>query len=255
MRKKRRHQCWRSKSRLVLLVIMLLFVTIAAFGQEQPEEVAISKLRQGIDLFYMAKFESAVRFLREVLLEGTLSKSERFDAYVYIGFSLIRQNEAPELVDKSFIEALNADPQKSLNRFKIPPDLLARFELVKANTMGGIVLQSDPPDAAALLVNTDYDVELFEITPVVFDNLLVGEYDLLVAKNTFKQQVTSVVIRPGVVDTLLITLVKKPKPIYKRWWTWGGGLAIATALAIATSGGGEGEPPESSDLPPPPKRP
>ena len=250
----RRYQQGRMVLGICFLVVVTICLTNAGMGQELPKESAKNKLRQGIDMFYMAKFESSVRLLREALLEGTLGKSEQFDAYLHIGFSLIRQDEDPELIDRSFLEALNADPKKSLSSSKIPPDLLARFESVRTNTIGGIVVQSDPPNAATLLVSTEYDVELLDITPVVFENLLVGEYDLLVSKDTYKQEVISIIVKPGVIDTMLISLVKKPKPIYKRWWTWGGGIVLATALAIATSGDSDGKPLETKELPTPPNR-
>jgi len=64
-----------------------------------------------------------------------------------------------------------------------------------------------------------------------------------------------VVIRPGTVDTVFIALTAKHKPILKRWWTWGGGIALATAIAVVASSGPEGEPSETSDLPFPPNRP
>jgi hypothetical protein len=255
VRRSKQFQQWRSHCGVGLFVFVLLFIIVTAFSQDLLEEDAQSKLSQGIDSFYMAKFESSVRLLREALLEGTLNKSDQFDAYVYIGFSLLRQGKDPSLVEKSFLEALNADPTKSLDRFKIPPDLLVRFESVKANTLGGLKVVSVPLEASVLLVNSDYNVELLETTPVVFNNLLVGEYDLLVSKNTYRNEIFTVVIRPDAIDTLVVQLAKKPKPIYKRWWAWSGGIALATALVIASSNGGEGEPPEGPDLPTPPERP
>jgi len=237
---------------IVLLVVAIAFTT---FAQEQPQSPAQSKLNKGIEMFYMAQFESAIRFLREALLDGTLSNSEQFDAYVYIGFSLIRQNENQELVDKSFIEAIKAAPQKTLSPLKVPPDLLTRFQSVKANMRGDIVVESDPADAVVLLVNPDYDVEMAEIAPAVFDNLLVGQYGLLVSKEQYQQKIFKVINNPGMVDTIRVTLEKKSQPFYKRWWAWGSGLAIATAIAIATSGREEDKPPETSDLPAPPERP
>ena len=238
---------------------LIFAVLFSSFGilssQEQIDEDASTKLKQGIDLFYMAKFESALNLLQESVNSEILENSEKFDAYLYIGFSLIRLNQDPQLIDDTFLKAVNADPKRILDHLKFPPDLVKRFENVRANTLGGLYINSTPADATSLLVNEDYNSKLLGITPYTYENVLIGEYELLITKKSFKDKVIDITIYPGKIDTINVDLVEKTTPIYKAWWAWGGSIVIATTVAILASSRDETPPSENSDLPGPPQRP
>lgn len=210
-------------------------------------------LKQGIEYFYVARFDEAILTLRQAIKAGGLNKTELFDAYVHIGFSLIRSNGQGMLIDQAFAQAIKIDPARNLNSLKVPPDLIQRFDEVRGKIVGGLVVIVRPSEASVLMLQPDYNVELAGIAPAIFNDLLIGEYNLLISKSNYQTALKTTMLKPGKVDTMYVILNEKPKPFYRQWWAWGSGLAIASAaVTYFALAGKEAEPPASpKELPPP----
>lgn len=217
------------------------------------QTVASDLLKQGIEYFYVARFDEAVLTLRQAIKAGGLNKTELFDAYVHIGFSLIRSNGQGMLIDQAFAQAIKIDATRNLSSAKVPPDLIQRFDEVRNKIVGGLVVIVRPPEASVLLLQPDYNIELVGIAPANFNDLLIGEYNLLISKSKYQTALKTTMLKPGKVDTLYVILNEKPKPFYRQWWAWGSGLAIASAaVTYFALSGQETEPPEGpKELPPP----
>lgn len=232
---------------------VITLVTVLLPGRLISQDLPADQLKKGIDLFYVAKFDEAILTLRQALKSG-LNKDEMFDAYVHIGFSLVRSNEQKMLIDHAFAEAIKIDPVRTLNSLKIPPDLIQRFEEIKKQLVGNLYVVSNPPGASVMLLQPENDIEFIKNSPAMFSNLLVADYNLIVSRPKYQTFVQPWRVQAGTTDTVRVLLEQKSPPLYKRWWAWGGGLALAGAAItyIALAGAGDADtPPATKELPPP----
>lgn len=246
---------WFQKQNLQKYILVLLLPGWLLMARAAPgaQTHASDLLKQGIEYFYVARFDEAVLTLRQAIKAGGLNKTEIFDAYVHIGFSLIRSNGQAMLIDQAFAQAIKIDPARNLNSLKVPPDLIQRFDEVRNKIVGGLVVIVRPPEASVMMLQPDYNIELVGISPATFKDLLIGEYNLLISKSRYQTALKTAMLKPGKVDTLYVILNEKPKPFYRQWWAWGSGLAIASAaVTYFALSGKEAEPPiVARELPPP----
>jgi hypothetical protein len=237
------------------LLSLLMFVA-GSTAPLQAQEVTDPNVLKGIDLFYSARFEESVEILQQAVIDNVnLTGDDRFAAFLYLGFCRIRQNADDELITMHLTEAIRIDPDIQLDAEKIPPDLFERFLSIRPKVLGGLIIVTDPPAASILLVEPGSNRIRNEYAPTAFHNLFEGSYELFVAKEDYETEISTVQIKAGVTDTLVFRLAKNKKPIYKRWWAWGGGL-VTGYLIYELLDRDEGEKPRpSSDLPAPPQRP
>ncbi|MBD3289893.1 hypothetical protein GF337_13890 [candidate division KSB1 bacterium] len=240
--------------RLLRVVIVLSILSpYTIFSQEKSQQ----KLMQGVNHFWQAEFEDAIEVLKQAIALNTLKSEQLFSAYLYIGFSRVRMNNDPELIDEAFRHAVLANPQLKLDPSKIPPDLLNRFHEIRGSMLGSLYVNSDPVGADISGFSSEEKVKFRGRTPRLFENLLVGTYDVSISKAGYQEKKLSVSLTSSKLDILNIELTPEKKPFFKNWWTWaaGGGLVAGSVIAIISLSESTPEQPESSDLPEPPDRP
>ncbi len=236
----------------------LLAVAIIVFSSPKSahqQTTMNATLLQGIEEFYSARFEAAIESLQDVADSRLSSQDDLFAAHIYLAFCYIRQNADEALIRRHFVAAIQANSSVELDPNRIPPDLFEQFEAIRKTLVGGLIVQTDPPDATAILVEPEMGRQINKDAPASFPHLLQGTYGLIISKTGYKLQTSSINVRPGATDTVVVTLARRNAAFYTRWWAWGGGLAFATAMLIY----GAGEEPKQekipTDLPDPPTRP
>lgn len=240
---------YKQKILLALILIVALFQTSSLLAQKVSDPVVI----EGVNYFYSAKFPEAIATLRSAIRGASLSKDDEFAAYLYIAFSQMRQNAPRDSVDKNLFAAIKINPNIEIDGTKIPPDLFDRFVAVRKSSLGGLFVVSEPGAASAILLKQDGNKVTTRYTPALFTNLFAGPYELVVAKDGYKPQTALANVSASQTDTLIVILNVKRGSIFKKWWTWGSGLAVATAIAIFQKSGKKGE--KEGNLPEPPARP
>ena len=209
----------------ILLALLLLISQPPLFAQVQHPMV-----RSGIDDFYAARFDQATTILMEVIEEKDLNKVDLFHAYLYLAFSLVRNNAPEEAIAMAFEGCVRLDPSYALDTNTIPPDLINRFEKIRAEMVGGLYVVSNPREASVLGAHTETNLTIMGKTPVLFERRLAGEYNLLLSKESYRDYYMNAIITSSHIDTLYLTLEKEVKPVHKRWWPWAGGIVVLAAL-------------------------
>jgi len=244
----------RRRALFALYLAGALFFGSAPHGMAQT--ISHPAVVRGIEQFYAALFEQAVNTLETAIEQERLSADDLFGAHIYIAFSLIRQNAYPRTVRVHLIEAVTANPEIELDPVVIPPDLLSHFNAVRDSLIGGFMIYSDPLQATVLLVDPESGAVENRTTPALFENMWRGEYQAILSASGYRSHTVNVAVKAGETDTLLVILQKQETPVYKRWWAWGGGLALGAAIILSqTLGGGDDEPEPAANLPAPPDRP
>jgi tetratricopeptide (TPR) repeat protein len=241
---------------LIIILIMLSILSGLFRDVVYAQQKAQQQVLKGVQLFWSAKFDEAIEVLRQAITLNTLSQDELFSAYLYLGFSLVRLGGESELIDQTFRQAVNANPRLKLDSFKIPPDLLNRFEGIRKGMIGSVYITSNSPGAEVIGYNQEQEIKFQGETPYLFNDLLAETYDILILKKDYQEKILRVNLSPAVVDTFHITLRLKEKPFYKKWWSWaGGGIVIASIIAIVSTKESSKIQLIPSDLPMPPDRP
>ncbi len=209
-----------------------------AWAQERPPAV-----QRGVELFYEARFAEASATLQEAIATGRLSKEARFEAYLYLGFSILRGGGPEEAAKIAFQACVRGDPARTLDASLIPPDLVERFEEVRKGLVGKLFVVSYPREAGLFGVHEESGQQIVGRTPVFFEHLLAGPYRLRLSKEGFGQEMTVVEVRPGAIDTLFVNLreVGASRKRSARWWIVGGALAaslVAVLVSVAQRGTG-----------------
>jgi len=248
-------------NRIGLLIIKTMVIHVILYGLFLSDIFAQERqnpnVYKGVQLFWNAQFEEAIDVLRETIAYEKLSKDELFSAYLYLGFSFIRSNTQPGLVDQIFRQAVKANPQLKLDPFKIPPDLLTRFEKVRNNLVRSFYITSQPSEAEVLVYGVDKKILFRGATPQQLTEILSGTYEIRMKKKNYHDEIFQVDFSATTADTLNVILKLKDVPLHKKWWTWaaGGGVVLATIAALIIENEAISKQPASSDLPMPPARP
>jgi len=223
------------KLRKILMFATALLLVTAATSQAQDE--ALQKLVHGKKFFWEAKFDEALKSLKEVLAVPEAKTEYLFEAYLYSGFVLLRQNASSTEVRDAFSKAITLDPRRQLDRMVIPPDLTEPFDEVKNELVGCLYITSKPEEVD--LVGVKGDSILFdETTPLLICDLVSRSYQLLLTEDGYEQQFIPLELTPGKTDTLHVSLNKTyasgggKKGL--KWIVRGGILAAAGAVLYKT---------------------
>lgn len=222
------------------------------------QDRALQLLIQGKKHFWEARFDQAGAALKEAIGIPNVRSEYLFESYLYLGFVLMRQNAPASDVNNAFEQAIKIDPKRQLDELVIPPDLTARFNAIRNQLVGCVYVISNPPEAKLVVVMED-SVIYTALTPTSVCDLLTKNYQFLVAKDGYEQQLRPLQLTAGKVDTVEVILAtsaiaqKKGKGMMS-WVARGGIVAAAGAvLYITVLDGGGGS--EEATLPAPPQRP
>lgn len=238
----------------VFYFCLLNFLVISvSWGQDQ----ALQKLNQGKNYFWEAKFDSAMVSLTEVINMTSVSRNNLFEAYLYLGFVLARQYAPKNEIRSAFEQAIKLDPKRKIDELVIPPDLAEMFNQVRNQLVGCIYVTSKPLGAEVLGLQEE-NIVFIETTPTVLCGIINREYQILFTKYGFEEKIMTVHYKPGIIDSLFVTLI--PRMVQKsqgtKWWPWvTGGGALATAAAILFKTVFVKGNTQIEDLPKPPARP
>ncbi len=235
-----------------VIVLGCLFSVSRASAQD----VALQSLIQGKKFFWEAKFDRAINALRRVTQVQDAKREYLFEAHLYSGFVLLRQNAPNSEVRTVFTNAVNLDPRRKLDEMVIPPDLSEPFYEVRNKLVGCLYITSEPEEVD--LVGVKGDSVLFdETTPLLVCDLVNQDYQLLLTEKGYEQQFIPLNLKAGKTDTLHVALEAsfaqgggrgKKKGI--KWIIRGGVVVAAGAVLYTTLSGSE-----SGDLPSPPAHP
>ncbi|MBC7187491.1 MAG: PEGA domain-containing protein [Calditrichaeota bacterium] len=210
----------------LIVCVALLALCAAAGAQERPLAV-----QRGIDLFYQARFAEASDVLQQAIATGKLAREARFDAYLYLAFAILRGGGPAEAADVAFEACVRTDPARTLDPSRIPPDLVERFEQVRRGLVGRLYVVSNPREAGVFGVQAETGRQIVGRTPVLFENLLAGSYQLRITKEGYGQEVLAIEVDPSEVDTLYVDLREGSSKASTRRWIVGTAIA-ASLLAV-----------------------
>ncbi|MFQ6114319.1 MAG: hypothetical protein ACE5NG_09570 [bacterium] len=243
-----------STARKVIYCFCICCITISvSWGQDQ----IVQKLIQGKKYFWEAKFENSMTYLKQVVESNTKNKEYLFEAYLYMGFVLTRQDAHFSKVKSAFEQAIKVDPRRKLDELIIPPDLAERFNNIRNQLVGCLYVTTEPLDTEIMGVQGD-SITFIERTPALICDLATKQLQILFTKRGFEEHIRSVQLKVGSVDTLFVTLnpTFPQKSHGTKLWSWvaRGGIVISAAAVlyktVIQSGGDETE-----KLPGPPSRP
>ena len=241
-------------TRRYVTIVLLFCLAIPAFSQNISHEF----VKKGIEAFYEADFEEAMRLLQSAIINEPLGDEEQFYAHLYVGFCHIRMGSGMNSVQLYFQKAITILPQEELDPIKIPPDLYNAFVSMKRRELGTIIVHSEPLDANVMLIEPATSRVDRKKSPAHFDNLRPASYQVLVSKSGYDTFSSIVDVQPGGYDTLNVILFEGHKSFFAKYWAYGAGALVATAAIFAITTGGGDEPPPAKPpvvLPDPPDRP
>ncbi|MDZ7296038.1 MAG: PEGA domain-containing protein [candidate division KSB1 bacterium] len=200
-----------------------------SWAQDRPAAV-----QRGVQLFYEARFAEASTTLQEAIASGRLSREARFDAYLYLGFSILRGGGPVEAAEIAFEACVRGDPTRTLDRNIIPPDLVERFEQVRQRLVGKLFVVSHPREAGVFAIHEDSGQQIVGKTPVLFEHLLAGPYRVRLTKEGFGQEMAVAEVRPGAIDTLFVDLREagRPHKSSARRWIVAGALTASLLVVL-----------------------
>jgi len=214
-----------------------------------------AKVQQGINEFFSAQFDRAVQTLQDGLSEEELSQSDYFAAHLYTAFAKIRLNYMEENIHMHLREAVKASPEPPIDLSKLPPDLLQRYQTVRRNMTSTLLVESIPSSASAVLVHLDSERIQSKKTPAQFENLLQGQYSLVISQENYKAFTKTIDIRTGVNDSVAVSLEKAQKSLLREYWPYGAGALVVGAVILSRAFGDEPSEEKTFNLPAPPNRP
>lgn len=235
------------------ILILILFANPILSQQDQ----ALQKLIQGKKAFWEARFDRATSLLKQVIQTEDVAKEYLFEAYLYTGFVLMRQNTSKAEINANFEKAIRLNVNRKLDEMVIPPDLTQQFNGVRDRLVGCLYVMSEPPEVN--LIGVFGDSILFEDeTPLLICEVVDRKYQLLFTAEGYEEEFMTLDIRAGQTDTLSLSLVpsRPQRAGMKNMWRWvirGGIVATAGAVLYKTVIESSGN--ETGVLSAPPARP
>ena len=239
-------------------IIKILHILLFCFilnSSSLSQSITDNGVLNGANFFYEARFDESIEILQTLIEEQNITGENLFAANLYTAFGLIRKDAHPDTVRKYFVQAINVNPKIEVDNSRIPPDLYEQYLNVRLSILGALVIRSGPSSASILMYHQDSDRIIRHYTPIDLDDLIVGSYELVIAKDGYLPKTAMVELKPNQSDTLYITLEEKEVPLIKKYWPWAGGFVVATSVILSRLFDRETEGPEEASLPAPPPRP
>ncbi|MFQ5639416.1 MAG: hypothetical protein ACE5IR_15635 [bacterium] len=240
------------------LEYLLIGLCLFAGAEASAQDKALQQLIQGKKFFWEAKFGQSMQALRQVVGVPYAKTEYLFEAYLYMGFVLTRQNASASEVNAAFEQAIKLDPKRKLDEVVIPPDLMESFGAIRKQLVGCLYVSAEQPDIHFLVVRRDsilYSIK----APTEICDLSSRNYQLLASKAGYEEQLLPLHFSPGKTDTMFVSLKEsfveeiRGKKKFLGWMVRGGLVAgVAAVLYMTVLENGEST---LTDLPSPPDRP
>ena len=234
---------------------IVLFFLLSSGRILQGQLISNQDVVAGVNLFYEARFTEALEKFDQSITDGDLNEENLFAAHLYTGFCHIRQEADEKFIFADFVRAISVNPKIEIDYRRLPPDLYEKYLNVRLQVLGHLVIHSQPPSSSLLLFEQNSSKIIRHYTPVEIRDLMVGNYEVVIAKDGFVPQTAEIQVRPNKTDTLQFVLEEKQVSLVKKYWPWAGGFAVTTALLLSQMFDKEAEVPEKITLPGPPTRP
>lgn len=240
-----------------LFCLVLLGGIFTGANVAQAQDQALQNLIQGKKFFWEAKFDRALTALRQVTQIPDAKREYLFEAFLYTGFVLLRQDAPLAEANSVFRQAINLDPRRRLDEMVIPPDLSEPFYDVRNQMVGCMYVITEPEEVDIVGVMGD-SVLFDETTPLLVCDLVTSNYQLLLSESGYEQEFIPLQLTAGKTDTVRVSLKQGfaqkggggGKKSGMKWLIRGGVVAAAGLVIYTTVSGGE-----SDALPGPPSHP
>ncbi len=185
--------------------VLILFVAVLNVSSSFAQDNALQQLIHGKKFFWEAKFNQALGSLKKVTETPDAKREYLFEAYLYTGFVLLRQNAPMAETRSVFSEAIALDPRRKLDEMVIPPDLTEPFYQVRDELVGCLHVITFPDEVD--IVGVQGDSVLFdETTPITICDLVARDYQLLLSEDGFQQEFIPLELTAGKTDTMEVAL-------------------------------------------------
>jgi hypothetical protein len=235
-----------------LIIIFNLYKDSELYSQEKLHP----QLIDGINQFWNANFQEAVAILKKSIAQDKLSNEEKFSAYLYLGFSMLRSTGDVQATENFFQHAVKTNPALRPDSRKIPPDLMQQFAAVREKMIGSLYIATEPDSADIIVQCIETGDEFKAQSPFLFKELLTSQYSITLSKEHFLTNFETIQLTPMKTDSLLVPLTPLPKPRLNKRWVWiTGGSAIIASTAYLLLQAPDHKQQTTTDLPVPPNRP
>jgi len=237
-------------------VILTMLFCIGGSSEGHAQNEAVQYLIHGKKFFWDAKFKQSIESLKKVTDSADIKKEYCFEAFVYTGFVLLRQNAPKTEVEAMFLEAIRVDPERLLDEKIIPPDLTEPFYAMRDKNVGSLRIFTEPPDAKISAVKGD-SLLYEKNSPLKICDMIDRDYDLLITRAGYKEELLPLVLVAGQADTLALIMQaldgKGGKTALKKWGVPGALVLGAGAVFLAVKSS-MGDANDGQALPEPPGR-
>jgi len=228
-----------------LLVIVLLVINLALLcptsvrAEIDLESVFLPALSQRAD----GQYGEAALGIREIMTSHVENEAVVRRAYEHLFTTLILDHspEAAEELASTIREALDLYPDLRPQEEYCPREIIALVQAVRLQMYGS--LQITHPEGADIIV----DGESQGISPLLMEFIRVGDRQLTVTKEGFKDRHETITIEPGERLSRDIELSSRN---HTGWYVAGGLVAAGLIWALVGSDDGASSP--LADPPPPP---
>lgn len=200
---------------------VVLAVLLAWLALPSPPALAQTSLEDAKRAYFEGRFEESIRDLEPLLSSLSEPESLREAAY-FLGLNhLALGNE--ERGESYFRSAVRHDPGYRPSTELFNPDAVSRYEDIRSELVGRLVVESTPPGARILLGGKELGTTPYQ------GQVLEGDRILQVELAGYAPQERPVYVRPGEDTNVSVTLRST-----------GNGATGGEAVESAQTGGGEG---------------
>jgi hypothetical protein len=230
-----------------MLICALLCATAGtALSQTVPDQADEDLFLPALSLRADGRHAEAKTSLREILTSYPADEAVAQLAYQHLFTTLLLDPDpaAPEELASTIREALLAYPDLTPSEAYCPREIVALVQAVRVQMYGSLEITS-PAEAEIIL-----DGEPRGMSPLLLKFVLVGDYDLTIAKDGYKERQEVITIEPGSRLSRDVELSKKSN---KAWYIAGGAALVGGTLYLLLKDDGQVDEP-LAEPPPPPAR-
>jgi hypothetical protein len=228
----------RSPSRVAVLAAMATFLAVAPVAAQPADDLFLPALTQRSE----GRYDEAAAQLRGIIDAHTDGRATAEIAWQHL-FTTLSLNPEPKAAEElaaAIREALGRYPDLAPREEYCPRGIITLVQAVRLQMYGAVEIIR--PEGAYIFL----DGELKGRSPLLMDFIRVGNRELVIAKDGYKERRETITVEPG---ARLQRDIELAKPGHTRWYVVGGAAAAGLVWALL-SGDDAAEP--LPDPPPPP---